>query len=148
MDMLNQKEWIFYAVVGMAVLFNEITLPYGVAICTFLPLMGCVLAVGFWTFPPVRRMPSRNPESLNVPDQSQPVMTNTNSPMNIPGNAGTTPAFRRIQNLRQNSNPISASNTAGKGKRQAIPLMASRSALPIMPLRYPYPVNNTGQTGG
>lgn len=49
--MLNQKEWIFYAVVGAAVLLNEIAALYGVAICTFLPLMGCVLAVGFWAFP-------------------------------------------------------------------------------------------------
>ena len=50
MDMLSQKEWIFYAVVGAAVLLNEIAALYGVAICTFLPLMGCVLAVGFWAF--------------------------------------------------------------------------------------------------
>jgi hypothetical protein len=51
MDMLSQKEWIFYAVIGTAVLLNEIAVHSGVAICTFLPLMGCVLAVGFWAFP-------------------------------------------------------------------------------------------------
>jgi len=51
MDMLSQKEWIFYAVVGAAVLLNELAIHYGFAICTFLPLMGCVLAVGFWAFP-------------------------------------------------------------------------------------------------
>ncbi|MBI5965478.1 MAG: hypothetical protein HY863_18530 [Chloroflexi bacterium] len=50
MDMHIQKEWIFYAVVGAAALLNEIAIHYGIAICTFLPLMGCVMAVGFWTF--------------------------------------------------------------------------------------------------
>lgn len=49
--MFNRKEWIFYAVVGVAVLLNEIAIHYEIAICTFLPLMGCVMAVGFWAFP-------------------------------------------------------------------------------------------------
>jgi hypothetical protein len=49
--MSNRKEWIFYAVVGAAVLLNEIAIHYEIAICAFLPLMGCVMAVGFWAFP-------------------------------------------------------------------------------------------------
>jgi hypothetical protein len=49
--MSTNREWIFYASVGAAVLLNELAIHLGVHLCTFLPLMFGVMAVGFWAFP-------------------------------------------------------------------------------------------------
>ncbi len=49
--MPTKKEWIFYATVGATALLNELAIHFGVYLCSFLPLMFGVLAVGFWAFP-------------------------------------------------------------------------------------------------
>jgi hypothetical protein len=49
--MSTNREWIFYASVAAAVLLNELAILFGVYLCTFMPLMLGVIAVGFWAFP-------------------------------------------------------------------------------------------------
>jgi len=49
--MPNDREWIFYAASGAAVLLTEISLQFGLHMFTLLPLMLGVLAVGLWAFP-------------------------------------------------------------------------------------------------
>lgn len=50
-DSMRKNEWIFYGVLAASVSLQEIESIYGVAICTFLPLVFGVMAVGFWAFP-------------------------------------------------------------------------------------------------
>lgn len=47
---MSKKEAVFYLSAGFAALLHEISVIYGVAICTFLPLVFGVMAVGFWAF--------------------------------------------------------------------------------------------------
>jgi hypothetical protein len=49
--MSTNREWIFYAAVATAVLLNELAIHFGVYLCTILPIMLVVMAVGFWAFP-------------------------------------------------------------------------------------------------
>lgn len=52
MDLMStNREWIFYAAAGAAVLLNELAIHYGVYWCISLPLALGVMAVGFWAFP-------------------------------------------------------------------------------------------------
>jgi len=49
--MPNDREWIFYAAAGSAVLLIEISFQFGLHVCIFPPFMLGVLAVGLWAFP-------------------------------------------------------------------------------------------------
>jgi hypothetical protein len=58
--MSTNREWIFYAAAGAAVLLNELAIHYGVYWCISLPLTLGVVAIGFWAFP--KKIPDRRSE--------------------------------------------------------------------------------------